>query len=128
MDGSGSDSDADPGCAGYNPRNPDWYGFVLTSSPDTNAGVAAKTVTWTVQNATSDGIPGVLRRDVASSRCWNPRPAGAAAQPGTLPDGSPGFVGLLARCDVGNVEVAVPCVPMTRSPSRRTPIAKPGWT
>ena len=49
MDGTGSNSDADPGCAGYTPQNPDWYGFDVTNLGD--SGPPAKTLTWTVKNA-----------------------------------------------------------------------------
>ena len=114
MDGTGSNSDADPGCAGYTPQNPDWYGFDVTNLGD--SGPPAKTLTWTVKNATTDGFQvcfGSTSEFLALNSDGRPSPA----QPGTLPDGTQpnadgqgAFVGFLPFCDQIDSDVAEPCI------------------
>lgn len=95
-----------PGCAAYQPRSPDTYEFVVSAAD------RAKSVTWTVKNTTTDGFRvcfgAPYEFNVIDPTTGEAEPAPA----GTLPDGSPGFVGLLPACVVGNVNIPNqgPCV------------------
>jgi hypothetical protein len=98
MDGPGSNPDADPGCANYSPpeASADWYEFVVQPA-DGETFDRSKTVTWTVRGTTTDGFEvcfGAPYQFVSLNSDGHPDDAPA----GTLPDGSPGFVGLLASC------------------------------
>jgi hypothetical protein len=110
MDGPDT-SKADPGCADYTPpdASADWYEFVVQPA-DGQTFDRSKTVTWTVKGASSDGFQ-VCFGAPYEFPVVDPTTGEAEQAPaGTLPDGSQGFVGLLARCVVGNVAIAVPCV------------------
>jgi hypothetical protein len=107
MDGEGSDPTADPGCAGYTPQNPDWYGFDVTNLGD--SGPPAKTVTWTVKNATPDGFK-VCFGSTSSFVALNSDGRPSTSQGGTLPDGTQGFVGFLPFCDQFDSATAEPCI------------------
>lgn len=92
MDGPGGLND--PGCAGYTPQSPDWYGF------DVSATDRSKEITFMVK----DSDPSTFKL------CFGANypndffdETGKPAPPGTLPDGSPGFVGLLPRCSTGGL-------------------------
>ena len=90
MDGPGSPPE-NTGCASYTPQSPDWYGF------DVSAFDRSKTITFMVKNSDPStfqlcfGAP--YEFDVVG-----PDDTLVAAPPGTLPDGTPGFVGLLPPC------------------------------
>ncbi len=110
MDGPGSNPDADPGCANYTPpeASADWYEFVVQPN-DNETFDRAKTITWTVKGTTSDGFQvcfGAPYEFVSLNSDGQPEQAPA----GTLPDGTRGFVGLLARCTVGDTNLVTPCV------------------
>jgi hypothetical protein len=109
MDGPGSNPKADPGCAGYEPTTNDWYEFLVTPS-DGQTFDRSKTVTWTVKGTTSEGFEVCFGAPYEFPVLDPATGQEEQAPAGTLPDGSQGFVGLLAQCVVGNVEVAVPCV------------------
>ncbi len=98
MDGPGSDPEADPGCANYTPpeASADWYEFVVQPA-DNETFDRSKTVTWIVRGTTAEGFQvcfGAPYGFVALNSDGRPDDAPA----GRLPDGSQGFVGLLAPC------------------------------
>ena len=128
MDGPGSNPDADPGCANYTPQNPDWYGFDAINLGD--SGPPAKTLTFTVQDATPDGYRlcfGSTSRFLVLGVTGQP----VFAPPGTLPDGTQpnsdgqgAFVGFLPFCDqLGELGRTVPCItddPLTTQPDENS--------
>src|SRR5262249_13450352 len=92
----GSDPEADPGCANYTPpeASADWYEFVVQPA-DNETFDRSKTVTWTVKGTTTDGFEvcfGAPYQFVALNSDSRPDDA----QAGRLPDGTQGFVGVLA--------------------------------
>jgi len=103
----------DPGtalvCPGYTAQDPNWYSFTTSSAS------VGKTLTYTVVPATAEtpvafclGAP----YEFTTS-------AGTPAPPGTLPDGSSGFIGLLPTCAQG---FGGPCVDsVTRTPDAGSP-------
>jgi len=98
MDGPGSDPEADPGCANYTPpeASADWYEFVVQPS-DNETFDRSKTVTWTVRGTSAEGFQvcfGAPYPFTVANSDGRPVPA----QAGVLPDGTNGFVDLLARC------------------------------
>jgi hypothetical protein len=106
MDGPGSDPRADPGCASYNPpaASADWYEFVVQPVDGTTFD-RSKTITWTVRGATTDGF------EVCFGAPYEFDAQGTdsgLAPAGTLPDGSPGFVGLLDGCS--ELTSGSPCI------------------
>jgi hypothetical protein len=90
MDGPGSPPE-NTGCASYTPQSPDWYGF------DVSAFDRSKNISLTVKNSDPStfqlcfGAP--YEFDVRG-----PDDTLVPAPPGTLPDGTTGFVGLLPPC------------------------------
>jgi hypothetical protein len=84
-------------CGGYRFRDPNWYDSAVTpaaTSPPTSAPAPiVDSITYTIRNATTKGIGFCLGAtyDFATA-------SGAQARPGTLPAGSPGFIGLLPQC------------------------------
>lgn len=115
MDGPGSNPKLDPGCADYTPQNPDWYGFDVVNQDD-ESGPPAKTLTWTVQDATPDGFQVCFG---STSEFLTVSDGDVSRAPeGTLPDGDRGFVGFLPFCDQLDGQ-AVPCItddPLTTQP------------
>jgi hypothetical protein len=109
LDGPGSSPTADPGCAGYNPQNLDWYGFDVSTVPGTTAGGPAKTVTGTFKNATPDGYK-ICFGSSSEFIVLNSDGRPVDAQAGTLSDGTPGFVGFLPFCDTFDTDVSEPCI------------------
>jgi len=89
MDGPGSLND--PGCATYTPQSPDWYGLNVSATDRT------KSITFMVKDSNPNtfqlcfGAP--YEFDVTG-----PDNTLVPAPPGTLPDGTQGFVGLLPQC------------------------------
>jgi hypothetical protein len=93
MDGPGSPPE-NTGCSGYTPQSPDWYGFNVTDTGQ------SKTFNWTVKN--SD--PGTFQVCFGAPYQFDVLNSDnnlVGALPGTLPDGTSGFVGLLPQCEVG---------------------------
>jgi hypothetical protein len=82
-------------CAGYTRRDPNWYESLLSGATTSPAGAVPfeDTVTYTINGATSNGIGFCLGvpYDFATA-------SGGEAPAGTLPNGKPGFIGLLAPC------------------------------
>ena len=114
MDGPGSDPKADPGCANYTPpaASADWYEFV--EHPADNRTFDAKTVTWTVNGTTSDGFQVCFGAPYDFPTGFDANGAPIEAPPGTLPDGTQGFVGLLPQpCGQGEIGIPPPCATVT---------------
>ena len=109
LDGPSSNSDADPGCAGYTPQNLDWYGFDVSTVPGTTAGSPAKTLTWTVKNASPEGFMACFGSSSPFDSV-NANGGVGSAPAGTLSDGTPGFVGFLPFCDTFDSNVSEPCI------------------
>jgi hypothetical protein len=92
-------------CGGYRFRDPNWYDSVVTppsTSPPTTAPTPlVDSVTYTIRNASMNGIGFCLGAayDFATR-------SGALAPARTLPTGNPGFVGLLPLC----ANAAPPCI------------------
>jgi hypothetical protein len=84
-------------CGTYRFRDPNWYDSVVTpptaSPPPTAPAPIVDSVTYTIRNATTNGIGFCLGAayDFATA-------SGAQARPGKLPTGNPGFIGLLPQC------------------------------
>jgi hypothetical protein len=107
-------------CGTYRFRDPNWYDSAVTppsgSPPTTAPAPIVDSVTYTIRNATTQGIGFCLGAayDFATA-------SGAPARPGTLPNGHPGFIGLLARCTTAKP----PCISsITQQPDPR---AKTGY-
>jgi hypothetical protein len=108
LDGPGSPPD-NVGCAAYSPPpgSVDFYGILVSDSN------RAKTITWDVNDARNGIIPFLVcfgaPYDFQTGLGYNGEPI--FAPPGTLPDGSPGFVGLLDSCsDLVDAASSNPCV------------------
>jgi hypothetical protein len=84
-------------CAAYRFRDPNWYDSVVippTGSPPTAAPAPIlDTVTYTIRNAKAKGTGFCLGVGYEFTTA-----SGAPARAGTLPTGSPGFIGLLPSC------------------------------
>lgn len=90
MDGPGGLND--PGCATYTPQSPDWYGF------DVSATDRSKDITFMVK----DSDPSKFKVCFGAPYEFQDE-TGSPAPPGTLPDGTAGFVGLLPRCSTDTI-------------------------
>lgn len=105
----GTPQNDNEGCARYEPRSPDWYEFIVGDSD------RSKNVTWDVNDASSDGFQ-VCYGAPYEFQVLDPTTGELGPAPeGTLPDGTSGFVGLLASCediDGGNS----PCIESISSP------------
>jgi hypothetical protein len=107
-------------CGGYRFRDANWYDSVVTP-PSTSPPTAAPTpivdsVTYTIRNATMNGIGFCLGAayDFATR-------SGAQAPARRLPNGNPGFMGLLPQC----TRAKPPCISsITQQPD---PNAKSGY-
>lgn len=93
-------------CSGYARRDPNWYDSVVTpASTSPPLGTVAPTVvndvTYTIKNTTPNGIEFCLGAafDFATA-------SGTMAPAGKLPNGNPGFIGLIPSCLGG----APPCI------------------
>ena len=105
MDGDDSNSDRDPGCADYTPPpgSVDWYEFVVSQSD------RSKTITWTVNNASTDGFEVCFGAPYEFDAVDQYTGEVGQAPAGTLPDGSRGFVGILPRCNPDVEVLTEPC-------------------
>jgi hypothetical protein len=96
-------------CGSYRFRDPNWYDAVVvapTSSPPTASPAAiADTVTYKIANAKAHGIGFCLGAAYDFTTA-----SGGQAPAGTLPNGNPGFIGLLPRCSKGTP----PCISSVR--------------
>lgn len=104
----------DPGtalaCAGYTAQDPNWYAFTASSTS------VGKVVTYTVvPSATDASFAFCLGAPYEFTTS-----AGTPAPPGILPDGSSGFIGLLASCAQGFGGPCVDSVSKTPDPSSPT--------
>jgi hypothetical protein len=105
MDGPGSDP-KNVGCASYTPPagSVDWYGVDVSDSTRT------KTITWTVNNAISDGFEICFGAPYDFLTGFGSDGQRLFAPAGTLPDGTTGFVGLLDSCNnLGDFQSSNPC-------------------
>ncbi len=86
----------DPGqplmCSGYSAKDRNWYGVVET--PVSGAIYRAKTITYTLKNTSPQGVEVCFGAPYEFETIGDQK-----APPGTLPDGSSGFVGLLEHCE-----------------------------
>jgi len=83
-------------CGTYRFRDPNWYDSVIvapTSSPPTAPPSVSDTVTYKIVNTTPKGIGFCLGAAYDFTTA-----SGGQAPAGTLPNGNPGFIGLLPRC------------------------------
>ena len=84
-------------CAGYQRRDPNWYEANVTppsSQLDTRATAPlVDDVTYTIKNTTSSGIGFCLGAAFEFTTA-----SGAQAPARALPNGKPGFIGLLPTC------------------------------
>jgi hypothetical protein len=93
-------------CGQYRFRDPNWYDSVVTSptAPPTGAPppVIMDQISYTIKNATANGVDFCLGAafDFATA-------SGGQAPAGTLPNGNPGFIGLLPTC---SGTVSPPCI------------------
>ncbi len=75
-------------CSGYSARDPNMYSYVESTS------TRAKMVTYTVKNVSPNGVEYCFGAPYRFETLGD-----KLAPPGTLPDGAPGFIGLLERCE-----------------------------
>ena len=96
-------------CPGYTNRDKNWYDETLTNASPAPAGTApfVDTVTYRIDNTTSSGVGFCLGASYDFTSASH-----AQAPHGTLPNGKPGFVGLLPPCRGG----APPCIANTAQP------------
>jgi len=90
-------------CGAYRFRDPNWYDSGLTSSASPPAGTPPimDQINYTIKNASQNGIGFCLGAPYEfTTASGNPAPAGK------LPNGNPGFIGLLPMCSSG----APPCI------------------
>jgi hypothetical protein len=86
---------SDAAHGGYTGFDPNWYGFSITGSSD-------KGLKYQVNNTTD--TPRICFGATADF----PTNTGDIAAPGTLPDGTPGFIGLLPNC--ASAPAGDPCI------------------
>lgn len=96
-------------CGAYQFRDPNWYDSLVvppTSSPPTAAPVTlTNTVTYKIVNTTKKGVGFCLGAAYDFTTA-----SGGQAPAGTLPNGNPGFIGLLPRCS----KSSPPCITSLR--------------
>jgi hypothetical protein len=92
-------------CGAYRFRDPNWYDSAVlpptTLPPPTTPTAIVDSVTYKIRNATAKGIGFCLGAAYDFTTA-----SGALARPGTLPNGNPGFIGLLPRCSASKP----PCI------------------
>jgi hypothetical protein len=109
-------------CGTYRFRDANWYDSVVvppaSSPPATTAPTTpvVDTVTYTIRNAMANGIGFCL-----GVAYYFPTASGGMARAGKLPNGSPGFIGLLPRCSKSKP----PCIATVSQ--RRDASAKTGF-
>ena len=107
-------------CGSYRFRDPNWYDSGVAAASPPASGVAPAPivdhVTYRIRDATARGIGFCLgvAYDFATA-------SGGQAPAGTLPNGNPGFIGLLPRCS----KAAAPCIASISQP--KDPSARIGF-
>ena len=93
-------------CGSYRFRDPNWYDSVVTqpvgtTGPPAGTPPIVDTVSYTIVNTSTQGLGFCLGAgyDFVTA-------SGAMAPAGTLPNGKPGFIGMLPMCTSG----ATPCI------------------
>ncbi len=97
-------------CGGYRFRDPNWYDSAVAApatSPPTTTPVV-DTVTYKIRNAKAKGTGFCLGVGYQFTTA-----SGAPARAGTLPNGNPGFIGLLPSCSTAKP----PCIASTTQPA-----------
>jgi hypothetical protein len=101
--------------APYVGHDQNFYGTVYT--PNAGTAQVAKTMKYTLFD--TGGVQGI---HLCFAAPYEFEVLGDTnAPPGTLPDGTPGFVGLLENCDPANDAVADPCQTTTTVPDSNVP-------
>lgn len=103
-------------CGGYRFRDPNWYDTLVipTTAPPSTAAPApiVDEVTYTIRNTTAKGTGFCLGAGYDFTTA-----SGAQAPAGTLPNGNPGFIGLLPPCS----NAKAPCISsITQPPDPKT--------
>jgi hypothetical protein len=100
-------------CTGYAPLDPSWYSYATASAN------RSKLLDYTIQPAVSQPeIVGNTHFCLGAPYEFITN-SGEPAPPGTLPDGTSGFIGLLPRCS----SVSGPCVDSrTKTPDPTSPV------
>lgn len=90
-------------CGAYRFRDPNWYDSLLTSAAPPPSGAAPFTdqISYTIKNTSANGIGFCLGATFEFTTA-----SGSQARAGKLPNGNPGFIGLLPLC----VNGAPPCI------------------
>lgn len=90
-------------CGSYRFRDPNWYDSFVTSAAPPPSGTAPFTeqINYTIKSASSSGIGFCLAATYTFVTA-----SGNQAHAGKLPDGNPGFIGLVPLC----VNGAPPCI------------------
>jgi len=92
-------------CGSYRFRDPNWYDSVVvpptTTTPTAAPVPIVDNVTYTLRNTTSKGVGFCLGAGYDFTTA-----SGKPARAGTLPNGNPGFIGLLPRCSASKP----PCI------------------
>jgi hypothetical protein len=92
-------------CGTYRFRDPNWYDSVVIPPASQTPGAApisiVDNVSYTIRNTTAKGIGFCLGAGYDFTTA-----SGAQAPAGTLPNGNPGFIGLLPRCSASKP----PCI------------------
>ncbi len=98
-------------CAGYRPRDPNWYESILSGGP---AAVNFQ-VQYTLKGSTPDGAQVCLGLPYDFETA-----SGGNAPSGTLPNGKPGFIGLLPACGPAITGPCLVSITSTRDPNSKT--------
>ena len=84
-------------CGSYRFRDPNWYDSLVvppsSSTPTAPPAAITDLVSYTIRNAKAKGVGFCLGAGYDFTTA-----SGRQASPGTLPNGNPGFIGLLPRC------------------------------
>src|ERR1700733_856630 len=89
-------------CGVYRFRDPNWYSaLIVPPTSSTPASSIADTVTYKIVNATTNGVGFCLGAAYDFTTA-----SGGQAAAGILPNGDPGFIGLLPKCSTS----APPCI------------------
>jgi len=105
-------------CGSYRFRDPNWYDSLVVppTSPTSAPTSIVDNVTYTIRNTTAKGIGFCLGAAYEFTTA-----SGKPAPSGTLPNGNPGFIGLVPRCSKSKP----PCIASVKQ--KRDPSAKTGF-
>lgn len=98
-------------CAGYHNQDPNWYESVVNQ---TNFAT-----TFKIQYTLKGGSPSRVRACVGLAYRFTTA-AGTKARPGKLPNGKPGFIGLLPACGPNTIGPCVVSITTTPDPNTKT--------